>query len=487
MRHLWAVTLLSGATLVASPARGQQAAAVSQQQAEIEQLRAQLQELQRTVADLQKAQVNATPSWKGAPELSDKDAGLSFKPKGLAQFDVGRVGRPVDGLAGTVGPTGTGVSLNTGNLGFNARARRLSIGAEGTLGGGFGYNIELNFGQGQLDYDDVLLTYQPKGSPIQVRVGNMFPLSSLETMTSSRVTSFLERASFIDAFNHNRRLGLAAAYVDPKDRWTLTGGLFSQAINDTAFNRTGWQASLRGTYSPMLGENRLHLGASYQRRTNRQDARNGRYRSRPATQLTDQRLVDTGQIAADGDQVAGIELGFLAKSLHVAAEGQRLWVRGYRPGRTFGGNDGVGSGTTRFYAGDPSFRGGYAEVGYYLTGETRGYKAGRWDRTKVLKPVGDGGIGAVQLLGRIDLIDLSDRVDGATLTFPDFVNGGRQVAYQLGVNWLPSDYVRFSANYGRVQVSGGALSALIEPNSGEAVDRPDYGIDVFAARAQFEF
>ncbi|MHC5879762.1 porin, partial [Streptococcus pyogenes] len=46
---------------------------------------------------------------------------------------------------------------------------------------------------------------------------------------------------------------------------------------------------------------------------------------------------------------------------------------------------------------DPSFTGGYVELGYYLTGETRGYSGGRWARTKVLRPVGAGGWGAFQV------------------------------------------------------------------------------------------
>ena len=56
--------------------------------------------------------------------------------------------------------------------------------------------------------------------------------------------------------------------------------------------------------------------------------------------------------------------------------------------------------------GNPSFWGGYVEAGYFLTGETRGYKAGAWDRTKVLKPFSKGGFGAVQVIGRVDYLDL---------------------------------------------------------------------------------
>ena len=39
----------------------------------------------------------------------------------------------------------------------------------------------------------------------------------------------------------------------------------------------------------------------------------------------------------------------------------------------------------------------------YLTGETRGYKGGKWDRTKVLKPFDKGGWGAIQLNARARL------------------------------------------------------------------------------------
>ena len=56
--------------------------------------------------------------------------------------------------------------------------------------------------------------------------------------------------------------------------------------------------------------------------------------------------------------------------------------------------------------GNPSFWGGYVEAGYFLTGETRGYKGGPWDRTKVLKPFSKGGWGAFQLNGRVDYLDL---------------------------------------------------------------------------------
>lgn len=305
-------------------------------------------------------------------------------------------------------------------------------------------------------------------------------------MTSSRLTSFLERAAFTDAFNYNRRLGVAVALLDPKeDRYTLTAGLFGQEINNASFNRTGWQASVRGTFSPEVGDARLHLGASFQHRVAQRDAQNVRYRARPFTQVTDQRFADTGAIAADGDDIAGLELGAIVGSFHAAAEAQQVWVRGFRPGRSFGPNDGAAGGL--FYAGDPDSRSAYAEVGYFLTGESRGYRNGRWDRAKVLHPVGKGGWGALQLNARLDWPDLRDRVFEGVSVAPTYVNGGRQLGYELSLNWNPTDYVRLQAQYAHGAYTGGPRALTAAPASGDPANRRGFGVDAYGLRAQVEF
>lgn len=464
----------------AAPTTEELAARAEALEAQVKALQAEIDELKGQMVRNAPAPAAGTTS-KGVPQQEDKKAGLSFKPKGFVQFDAGYVSTPGPERSGVVG------GLDYADLGWNSRARRIVIGAEGALGGGFGYNVELNFAQGIVDYEDILLTWQAKGSPLQIRLGNMYPLSSLETMTSSRLTSFMERAAFTDAFGYSRRLGAAVALLDPKDdRYTLTAGLFGQGINDARFNRTGWQASLRGTLAPKLGDARLHAGASFQHRVAPRDAQNIRYRAHPFTQVTDQRFVDSGPIAADGDDVAGLELGAIAGPLHLAAEAQQAWVRGYRAGKAFGPNDGAGGGL--FYGGNPAFRSAYVEVGYYLTGESRGYKNGRWDRPKVLRPMGDGGFGALQVNARLDWLDLSDRVGGgAALGPPDFVNGGRQLGYQLSLIWNPIDYVRFQAQYSRAAFAGGPRAATVAPGSSAPLDERSFDVDGVALRAQVEF
>ena len=301
-----AALLAGSAFTLCAPAQAaaQDSSQIEDLQAKIELLQSQVEALQEALQGVKAQQAKAVPSWKGAPESADKASGFTFKPKGLAQFDAGYVGFPDgDEQRGTVS------GLNFGNLGFNSRARRLVLGAEGTLPGRFGYKVEFNFAQGNVDYEDIILTYDFETTPLHVSVGNFYPYSSLETMTSSRLGSMMERASFTDAFNYNRRLGIGIQYSDKKnDSYLFQAGIFSTPINDASFNRTGWQASLRGIYSPKLGSTRLHVGANFQHRSNNKESMGQQYRTRPLTQITDQRFIDTTTLASAGDDTVGVEL-----------------------------------------------------------------------------------------------------------------------------------------------------------------------------------
>ena len=65
------------------------AQAVDDAQAKIELLQAQVEALQASIEQVKSGMVKATPSWKGGPQWEDKDAGFSFKPKGLVQYRRG--------------------------------------------------------------------------------------------------------------------------------------------------------------------------------------------------------------------------------------------------------------------------------------------------------------------------------------------------------------------------------------------------------------
>ncbi|MCL6741684.1 porin [Sphingomonas sp. RB56-2] len=464
----------------------QGAQALDDAQAKIELLQAQVEALQEAITQIQTAQAKALPSWKGAPQLEDKDAGFSFKPKGLLQYDAGYVGFPNgDDLRGT------NSGVNFANLGWSTRARRLTFGADGTLPGGFRYSAEFNFAQAGVDFEDVLLAYDFKNSPITAQIGYFYPFASLETMTSSKYTSFMERAGITDAFSHNRRIGAALVANDKtSDKWVAQAGIFSEEMNNADVPRTGWAFAARGVFSPTLGEVKLHLGANYEHRVNRKEAMGRQYRARPMTQITDVRFIDTTTLASKGDDIFGLEAAAIFKQFHFAAEAQKVWVRGIdaaEAGDINGDPESNETTTGALLNGDPSFWGGYAEVGFYLTGETRSYKGGSFGRVKVLKPFDKGGWGALQINGRVDYVDLNDRVaDSATFTAPNYVNGGKQIAYQASLIWNPTDYVRFLGQYSHINVTGGPRNGLGDDLTDPANER-EFDSDVFTMRAQIDF
>ena len=501
----------SDATADAAIAEAQE---IDDAQAKIELLQAQVEALQESIAQIQAAQTKNAPVWKGTPQLEDKEAGWSFKVRGRLQYDAGYVSNPDDE------PNG---GLLTRNLGFNTRARRIRLGAEGTIPGGFGYKCEADFANASVGFGDCLLSYTPTNSPFNVAIGNQETNNGLEQISSSRWSSFMERAAFTDAFIDTRRLGINLGYVSKDNVFRANAGLWTAHSIDSSLDNDGWIGAARLTYSPLMDGNQLHFGLNYQHREFAQN--NGatapsstgqpsagqvaRYRARPFSQLTDVRFVDTGNFAAKSDDIVGIEAAGIFKSLHIAAEAQYLKSNAYDAGDQI---DFVadpldlfsssGAATSSFLVpdGNPSFWGGYIEAGYFLTGETRGYKNGAWDRTKVLKPFSKGGMGAFQLNGRVDYLDLdSSKLHVACTnnfavanTCPASINytrGGKQLGLQAGLTWIPEDYVRVLLNYSHAFVTGGPFADEVEglaTSSPDAKDA-DYGVDVVQARFQIDF
>ncbi len=98
---------------------------------------------------------------------------------------------------------------------------------------------------------------------------------------------------------------------------------------------------------------------------------------------------------------------------------------------------------------DAKYNAGYAEVGYFLTGENNGMSLskGSWGRPKVNKSVYEGGMGAWQLVAKYDMIDLNDRG----------MAGGEMNTWILGVNWYLNRFTRVMANYSTSNIKHASL------------------------------
>lgn len=467
IRAVLLATALFGSQAWAGSALAQE---VSDSEASAQMLQAQLEALQAQMNDLKErlGKAEKTQSWKGAPQAAG--SGFTFKVRGRMQYDAGLVSDP-DDLA------------DSKDLGFQSYFRRVRLGVEGSMPGDFKYKAEFDFADGSVGYGDVLLEYAPKDSPFSVKLGNMETNYSLEQMTSSRYITFMERAQFTEAFYTGRRLGVSAGFGQGDFR--IDAGVFNTPITGDR-NRDEWLFGARAFYAPKVGENQLHFGASYQHREFNSGTLNSRYRARPFVRSTGLRFVDTGNVAAKSDDNFALEAAGIFGPLHAAAEYQFMKVNAITPTDTLTGGDSV-DGATRLRD-DASFQGGYFELGYFLTGETRGYKAGAFDRTKVLNPIDKGGMGAFQVNARIDYLDVSDNVSANNVA--QFVNGGKQIGYGLSLNWHPIDYVKFAAQYFYVDVKDinrGANGRGIGSRIGTTEANASANSHVMGLRAQIDW
>jgi len=380
------------------------------------------------------AQDHDSPRFEGAPRLGSTD-GWSIKPRGRVQYDVGNVSAPA------------GVNAD---LGWVDELRRARIGVEGTAPHGFNYVFELELAEGIAEITDATLSWRAAQGLI-LTAGQHNNFQSLEELTSSRFTSFIERAAFTDAFNFERRVGASATLV--RGPVTAQLGAFVDNFRDLDDSDDTISVDGRLVYAPKIGETQLHFAGSAHWRDNGDLVDRGintRYRQRPLIHATDVRFLATPALPVENETNFGLEAAVVRGSFHAVAETH--WLQA----------------DTRSGA-EPRLFGAYAEIGYFLTGETRGYRGARWDRTHVRHSIEEGGFGAVQVNLRYDHLDLNS----------DGITGGRQNGYQASLIWIPTDYVRFLVNYARLDYRDSRLPAA-------GGDR-DYPVDVFAVRAQLDF
>lgn len=381
-----------------------------------------------------KAQDRDSDRFSGAPRFGSTER-WSLKPRGRVQYDVGHVSAP-DGV--------------DARLGWVDELRRARIGVEGTAPHGFAYAFELELADGVAEITDATLSWRA-AQGLTLTVGQHNNFQSLEEVTSSRFTTFVERAAFTDAFNFERRLGFSGTLV----RGTVTAQLggFIDNLRDLDDGDDTISIDGRLVYGPKFGETQLHLGGSVHWRDNGDLVDRGtttRYRQRPLVHATDVRFMATPALLVERETHYGLEAAAIRGPLHAAAEAHWLSV------------------DTRTGA-EPTLFGAYVEVGYFITGESRGYRGARFDRTRVRRAIEEGGFGAVQVAIRYDHLDLNSNA----------VTGGRQDGLQASLIWIPTDHVRFLLNWARLDYRDARFPA--------AGGRRDYSVDVLAARAQLDF
>ena len=373
-----------------------------------------------------------------------------------------------------------------GNLEDGEFFRRIRPFLEGTLWETYEYRLILameNLNSTVTGLDEFWVAVNKLPVIGTIRVGHVKDAIGLEgDMTaSSRCMTFMERSSYSETIERNENFVTGVwfhnAYLD--DRTTYTFTMFKDDVGAStgAFfgdGQWGWQGRL--TALPLWdcdGRTYMHVGLSGGWRNGASNdavspLRTFQFRARPELRddtpagfgpanipnANSNRMVDTGVIAARQDYLMGLEFLYVRGPLSVQAEYGWSFLNhaiGVAPA-------GLVLNPAIFPPHNYAFEGGYVQLAYTLTGESRAYdkKGGTLNREYFGKrgPFTnawfvrdeDGhlnwGLGAWEVAARYSYVDLND---GSSKT--NLIRGGRMSGVTVGLNWYLNNNISWSFDY----------------------------------------
>ena len=305
--------------------------------------------------------------------------------------------------------------------------RRARLGGKATLFKDWHGEIDVDFAKNAVEMKDVWVGYLGFSNSM-VKFGNYKEPFSLETLTSSKYITFMER-SYIDNFSPDRNIGLG--YSRWGSWWQTSVGAFTQPAGstDASGRDEGYGLTGRLTFAPINSPGRLvHFGGAFSRRTPNGDAapdtNTMRFRARAETNISQARFLTTGKIRlVDYSNYMNGELATVFGPATLQAEYTQVDVHRLNALPT------------------PRFNGGYVFMSWFVTGETRPYlvQEGEFDRVFPNRP-----IGAWELAARVSTMDLTDTRTGVN------ISGGKATNYTFGLNWYINANFKWMLDYTRV-------------------------------------
>lgn len=321
--------------------------------------------------------------------------------------------------------------MNPIGNGYSIRRARLAAKVE--VGKHWYGEIDLDFSNSELELKDAYLEYRfNKG--LELRLGNYKEFYSMESTTTSRYLTFIERPMAVNAFAPSRHIGLGAQY---HHKWLLIlGGIFFQDIGgleerlfsednnkdygmDEGYSLTGRMVLMGYHNDPNKG---LHLGVSGSYRTPKTDAEVVgilRYSTRSLTSINRKKYIDTDLVGPiDHATLGGLELAAYHKNLRI--QGEYL----------LSGVDDTVKGVNHH------FDGFYVFGSWLMFGGKYNYNTAEGEFTQVSrgKKWGD-----LELALRYDYLSLNSRMDK--------LMGGAGEGYTLGLNYYATNNVKIMFNY----------------------------------------
>jgi phosphate-selective porin OprO/OprP len=212
--------------------------------------------------------------------------------------------------------------------GFNIRRMRFAM--KTILWGQWGGEIDFDFGNNAVDIKDAYVRYI--GKNWQIKAGHFREPFSIETMTTSRYITFMERA-YATEQSPSRHLGID--YKTFTDHIFFEGGVFSSAlVNDLMRDQNkakgtngGWSVTGRFAYAPIKKDRLvLHLGINGSYRTPKlqeigDPINSFRYGENAETEINRKKYIDTDWIEDSRDKIIwGLELAWAYKNFRIQGE-----------------------------------------------------------------------------------------------------------------------------------------------------------------------
>lgn len=309
------------------------------------------------------------------------------------------------------------------------------------------YKGEFDFSSGDPAFEDVYVGFTKIPYFGKIRVGHFDEPFGMELRTSNRHTTFMERG-ITNTFTPASETGIMAKNLICDDRVFWAAGIFrdtdsvGKGKGDGAYNYTGRIVNL--PWYEDGGKKLLHLGVGL---SLREPDGTVRFKTRPEAHLSEFNYVDTGDFAAEDEDVVGLEFAWVDGPFSVQCE--HIWDRVKM-------KDGGSINTSAFYV----------FGSYFLTGESRNYDlgSGTFDRPRPNKNFRgkEGGPGAWELAARYSHIDLNDAS----------IRGGEQDDITLGLNWYLNQNTKFMLNYIRADIDNDTVNG---------------NLDIFMTRTQVDF
>ena len=182
--------------------------------------------------------------------------------------------------------------------------RRARLGVLGYMYTNWEWQMEVDFSDEEIGFANAYIAYlMPHG---RLAFGNFKEPYSMESNTSSRRVTFMERAASVDALRPSRELGVM--YETLKPNWFGAVGLFGgQGVSINRAVEEGYAISGRLSVAPWAdGGNFLHFGGSASHRQNAFDKENDiwvpvRLRTREGARAIDLRLIGRDDLEAVED------------------------------------------------------------------------------------------------------------------------------------------------------------------------------------------